>query len=257
MSKLGLLLGSVLLFVPLAASAQPAEAPAAVEAAGHEGAAEAPEDPSLHFNFLNFSYSGKDELGGEFGDGKMVDEKTGEVVKEEEKMSPPFILMLVNFGILLILLAKFGLPAARKTAEDRSDQIKTALEEAGALRQEAASKLAEYETKLKDADTQITKMVEDLRADAASEKARIIAAAEAQAVALQKDAEQRIAVEIDVARASLAREVALAATAAAEKLVVAKATPADHAKLVDTFLADLAQVVTHRATTTQVPKEKA
>ena len=33
----------------------------------------------------------------------------------------PFILMLVNFGILLIILAKLGGPVARKAAEDRSD----------------------------------------------------------------------------------------------------------------------------------------
>ncbi|MCV4796820.1 ATP synthase F0 subunit B, partial [Escherichia coli] len=81
---------------------------------------------------------GKDEFGGKFGDGVMVDEKTGVVVHEEEPMSPPFVLMLVNFGLLLIILAKYGGPAANKIAADRHDAIKTALDEAARLKKQAA-----------------------------------------------------------------------------------------------------------------------
>jgi F-type H+-transporting ATPase subunit b len=256
-----------LLVVSHVASGQPsqtAESPTGDNVRIAEGAAapaaEPAEDPSLHFNFFDLKgwWDGNDELGGKFGDGVMVDPKTGEQVHgEEEKMSPPFILMLVNFGILLIILAKFGGPVAKKTAEERSDQIKTALEEAGKLRSEAQAKLTEYEGKLKDADQQITKLVDDLRADAAAEKERIVANAEAQAKAMQKDAEQRINAEIETARAALAREVARAATAAAEQLLRSKATPADHAKLVDSFLTDLTKVAAQRATTSQIPKEKA
>src|SRR5512135_3161959 len=82
------------------------------EAEVQESSDPTPEDPSAHFNFTDFSYRGKDEFGGQFGDGVMKDAE-GHVVHEEEPMSAPFVLMLLNFGLLLLILAKWGAPAAR------------------------------------------------------------------------------------------------------------------------------------------------
>src|SRR5438445_13820800 len=45
-------------------------------------------DPTEHFNFAGhwFSYRKYDELGGTFGDGKMIDPKTGKQVMEEKEV---------------------------------------------------------------------------------------------------------------------------------------------------------------------------
>jgi F-type H+-transporting ATPase subunit b len=205
-----------------------------------------PHDPTAHFNYFNFSYRGKDELGGPFGDGKMVDPHTGKVVMdehgnraEEEPMSPPFILMLVNFGLLLLILGKYGGAAARKLAEERHDQIKSALDEAAKLRDQAAGKLAEYETRIKDVDSEVKKLVDGIRADAEADKQRILAAAATQAEQMKKDAELRIAAEIELARAQLTREVAAAAAGATEKLLKEKLTADDQNKLVGTFITNV------------------
>jgi F-type H+-transporting ATPase subunit b len=234
MNRLALI---AVLLVPLAAHAQEAEAPGTPAHAS---------DPTQHFNFFGFSYRGKDEFGGPFGDGKMEDkDAAGNVVAtehEEEPMSPPFVLMLLNFGILLLILGKYGGPVARKLAQERHDQIKTALDEAAKLRQQAADKLAEYETRLKDADAQIKALAEGMRADAEADKVRILAAAEALAVQVKRDAELRIAAEIQLARAMLMKEVTLAATAAGAKLLSEKATPADQSKLVAAFITDIQAV---------------
>lgn len=202
-------------------------------------------DPSRHFNFFGFQpghlfdYVGKDEYGGPFGDGKMVVPDTHQVIHEEEPASPPFLFMLLNFALLLGILAWKGRPVAHKVAEDRHDLIKTALEEAAKLRKQAADKLAEYETRLKDADAEISKLVEGMRVDAENEKQRILAAAEAQAQLMKRDAELRIAAEIEMARAQLSREVAVAAAAATEKLLRDKVTPDDQRKLVGNFLSGM------------------
>jgi F-type H+-transporting ATPase subunit b len=207
-------------------------------AAGHE-------DPSAHFNFFNFGYRGKDAYGGKYGDGVMIDPKTNQPVQHgaevapEEPMSPPFIFMVLNFAVLLGLLAWKGRPAMRKIAQDRHDQIKTALDEAAKLRDQAAKKLAEYETRLKDADSEIKKMVDGMRADAEADKKRILATAEAQAAQMKKDADQRIAAEIEYARATLTRQVTDAAIAATEKILRAKETTEDEANLVNAFIGDL------------------
>lgn len=196
-------------------------------------------DPTKHFNFFGFSWHGKDELGGKLGDGQMVDEKTGEVVKEEEPMSPPFVFMVLNFLLLLGILIWKGKPAVTQMAADRHDQIKTALDEAAKLRQQAADKLAEYEAKLKDADAEIAKMVEGMKKDAETDKARILDNAAKQSAQLKKDAEARIAAEIEYARAALTREVTLAATTATEKLLREKMMPGDQSKLVTAFINDV------------------
>src|SRR5215510_8182678 len=166
------------------------------------------------------------------GDGKMVDPATGQVVHEEEPASPPFVFVLINFAILLGLLAWKGRPIAQKVARERHDLIKTALDEAARLRKQAADKLAEYESRLQAADAQIKDLVEGIRVDAENESKRLLAAAEAQVAQMKRDAELRIAAEIETARAQLTREVAAAATAATEKLLRDKMTSADQQNLV-------------------------
>jgi F-type H+-transporting ATPase subunit b len=252
--------GLALALAPSAVHAQPAEsaggsepAKAATSAAG-DTAQQAGEhgeeeiDPSKHFNYIGIEpghlldYRGKDALGGPLGDGKMTDPATGQVVPEEEPASPPFVFMLINFAILLGILAKWGAPLARKTARERHDLIKTALDEAARLRQQAADKLADYEARLKAADTEIKELVEGMRADAKKEADRIRAAAEAQAAQMARDAEQRIAAEIELARAQLTREVTAAAAAATEKLLRDKLTAGDQQKLVAGFITDIRDV---------------
>lgn len=204
-------------------------------------------DPTQHFNFFGrkpgqlFDYIGKDEYGGPMGDGKMEDPRTGHVVREEEPASPPFVFAVLNFVLLLALLAWKGRPAVQKMAAERHDLIKTALDEAADLRKQAAAKLAEYETRLQAADAQIKELVDGMRADARAEEQRILAAAEAQAAMMKRDAELRIAAEIELARAQLTREVTAASVAATEKLLRERMTAGDQQQLVAAFITDVQQ----------------
>jgi F-type H+-transporting ATPase subunit b len=195
-----------------------------------------PEDVTQHFNYFDIHYHGRDAWGGELGDGKMVNRETHEMTDEEEPMSAPFILMLINFGIFMAILGKYLWPAGKKVAADRHDQIKSALDEAAALRAQAANKLAEYETRIKDVDAEIAQLVAGIRADAEADKQRILAAASAQAAQMKRDAELRIAAEVELARAQLTREVTSAASAATEKLLREQTSVDDQRKLVGNFL---------------------
>lgn len=204
---------------------------------GEEGNNAEEEKPPINWYHLHY---GKDEMGGPKGDGKIGDRPLGPDEKEGD-MSPPFLLAVLNFVILVGILIKFGRPVARNMAETRSDTIKTALDEAARLRDQAQAKLDEYSAKLSAADAEIKTMIDGMRADAEADRKRVIADAEAQAVALKKEAEDRITVEIERARHALAREVASAAAGAAEKLIAQKLTTSDQTKLVDTFITDVAK----------------
>jgi F-type H+-transporting ATPase subunit b len=198
-------------------------------------------DATKHFRFVGppFGHASKDASGDKLGNGYMVDEHGNAVPGEEEPMSPPFIYMVLNFVLLLLILMKWGGPAAKKASVDRHDQIKTALDEAAKLREQAANKLGELEAKLKSTDAEIKKLVDGMRADAEADKARILENAERQAAAMKKDAEARIAAEIEMARTQLTREVTIAATKATEELLKKKMVPGDQQKLVSSFISEL------------------
>lgn len=221
----------------------PTESPYGEGQEGAPGVGGEIEDPSKHFNFTDFSYRSKDEFGGPIGDGKMEEKNAnGEVVHvvhEEEPMSAPFVLMLVNFGLLLVILAKYGWPVARKLSEDRSDQIKTALDEAATIRESAKAKLAEYEARTANLEADMKKLVDGIRADADADKARILANAEQQATQMKRDADTRIAAELELARAQLTKEITAAATAATEKLLRTNVTAQDQSGLVGKFISQL------------------
>jgi F-type H+-transporting ATPase subunit b len=227
------------------AEAAPGDAPHGVDphVSGEHGESHGGHhDASKTFNYfdgLDLSYKNKDQYGGPLGDNALGPDKRP-LTEPEQPMSVPFILVLFNFGLLLIILAKFGAPAARQAAEKRSDDIKAALDEAARLRNQAKAKLDEYNTKLRAAEAEMAKLVSDMRADAESEKQRIIAAAETQAALLKKDAEERIAAEIARARHELQLEVVAAATTVAEKMVRDQATAADQNAMVSAFVDNVA-----------------
>lgn len=146
---------------------------------------------------------------------------------------------LLNFAILGIVLKKLFGNALTSFLQTRHTTIRDALEEGRRLRQEAQQKLEEYGKKIAGVDAEVDALVSTIRQSAEEEKARILANAEAQAVAMKKDAEERIAAEIERARRALEREVVDAAIAAAEQILRTRAREDDHRRLADTFIASL------------------
>ena len=114
-----------------------------------------------HLNFADFSY------------------------KDEHK-DPPLILALINFALLLALLGWKAVPALKEYWAKKSNSIRDGLEEGARLRQEAEKKLEEYTQRIKDVDGEVDALINEIRAEAAAEKERILAEAKAQAEATKK-----------------------------------------------------------------------
>lgn len=202
-----------LAFVYMAASVEPA-------------AADPSHDPTEFFNWTDLDYKDKNIAGGELKEG-------------QPGMSPPMMLLLMNFAIVLIIIGWKVRPLVTNYVKDRHENIRTALDEATELREQAQKKLDEYNEKLAAAEAEIEELISTIRTNAEAEKKRIMEDAEAQAAAMKKDAEARIAAEISNARAQLEREVVVAAIAAAEKLIKVTATSRDHTQLIDGFITDV------------------
>lgn len=166
----------------------------------------------------------------------------GEPKESEPKaapMSPPFVLVVVNFAVVIFLLWKFAVPGLKSFVQKRHTDIKESLEEAASLKAAAQEKLDEFGAKLSAAKKESEELVTSVKADAEQEKKMIEEEAKRFAEASAKDAEKRIAAQAAQAKSVLQAETVAKAVEAAHELVAKEATAADNTALVDSFLADL------------------
>ncbi|WP_428265809.1 ATP synthase F0 subunit B [Haliangium sp.] len=226
------LLATVALALVFGVASAAQAAPSGGHGAGH---GEGHGDPSAHFNWTDIGYGDKNVMGEPIEEGG-------------EPMSPPFLLLIVNFAIVVGILWWKARPPILRFVQGRHEGIKDAIEEADRLRAEARKKLDELNERLEEAEKEIAGMKDDIRKSAEAEKKRILADAEAQAEAVKADADKRIEAEISRARTILEREVVAAAVAAAESLIRDKATGDDMIRLTESFIGDVEKQADEAAT---------
>ncbi len=148
---------------------------------------------------------------------------------------------LFGFAVVFFFMLKFGVPAMKKSLNDRTERIRSDLNAAEAQRTEADRLLADYRAQL---------------ADAKSESARIIEEARQSADALKRDQEARLqaelaemrtraAADIDAAKvqaiADLRGEVAQLAIGAAEVVVKRNLDQATQVQLIEDYINQVAR----------------
>jgi F-type H+-transporting ATPase subunit b len=163
----------------------------------------------------------------------------GPLDKGDEPMAPGLIFALANFAIFAFVLLKYARPVVKKYTEQRHQTIRDALEEGARLRAEARAKLDEYSQRIRGVESDVDKLIAEIRATAEAERKQILAQAEAQAAALRTEAEQRIAADMAQARVELQREVMLAALAIADQVIRERLGKDDQKRQFEAFVADL------------------
>ena len=152
---------------------------------------------------------------------------------------PPFGWAIVNFIVFLGIMSRLVWKPIKAGMVERHVKIKSELDEASRMRREAEAQLAEFTKKVAGADQEVETLLAQLRKEAQTDRARIIAAAEAEAIHLKAEAERQIAVEIERARAALRKETVEAALKAAEEILKSRVTADDQNKLAEQYLKNL------------------
>ena len=147
---------------------------------------------------------------------------------------------LVNFGVLILVLVKFGGPAISKALTARHQQLKADLASASAARAEAEARLAQQEARLSALEQEIEGIRTGVKAEAEAEKARLIALAEERAKRIREETTFVLDQQVKEAEERLRREVAVAAVDLAEQMVRKALGAADQQRMLDTFVADVA-----------------
>ena len=149
-------------------------------------------------------------------------------------------IVSIAFLLFLGILWYFGVPKLlAKLLDDRAESIRSELNEARALREEAQALLATYERKQKDVQSQADAIVENAKADAE-------AAAEQAKADIAKSVERRLAAaseQIASAEAAAVKEVrdraVSVAVSAAAQIMAKSMSSAEANKLIDAGIAEV------------------
>ena len=148
--------------------------------------------------------------------------------------------MTVIFGLVLLILAKFGFPLITGMVEKRNKRINDSLEAARTAEQAIAHLKEEQERIIAETRAELSKLMQE----ATAERDRMIAQAQdharAEAQKIMEDAKERINQEKEAAMSELRNEVAKMSIAIAEKVVRKDlASDAGQKDLVDKLLDEL------------------
>jgi F-type H+-transporting ATPase subunit b len=171
--------------------------------------------------------------------------------------TPPFVAMLVNFGILVAGYYLVGKKPIAAGLQGRRDRISREIDEAQKMRLEAEVRAKTYQAKLETLDAELVTLREALVQGGQAERDRIVSEASAKADRMRKDAAFLIQQEAKQVRVELQRETVLAAVAAAEELLKKRITPADQERLAEDYLADLGPKTKPAPTPSMRPGESA
>ncbi len=148
-----------------------------------------------------------------------------------------FVFQLVNFGILLFILIRFGGRAMNKSLQARHDQLKSDIQEAARLRDEATRKFEAQEKRVADLEEEIASLRASIRQDAEREQTRLIEGAQERAKWIQEEMRMQLNRQVKEAESLLRSEVASASVKLAEELVRKAMNTDDERRLAKEFVA--------------------
>ena len=162
-----------------------------------------------------------------------------EVILPAKTMIYEVVVSLVSFLVLFGVLAKFAFPPITKMLDKRSDTIRESLEASEATRIEAERLLEEYKVQMTEARQEAARVIEQGRKIADTMKNETMAKANEDAQALLVKAREGIQAEKKAAIAELQASVADLSVAVAGKLIGETLSTADHAKLIERYVAEV------------------
>ena len=166
---------------------------------------------------------------GAFPSAALANEGGGGLISLDKSL----VIQAINFGLLLFILIKLLYKPLLAKMNERTEAIRSSLEEAKAARAEAERERAEHAAKLQASLAEAQSIRATALKDAAEEQRRLVDAARAEAARLVEAARSEMAQDVRRARQELRQEVADLATSVAERLIRKSLRDEDHRRIVD------------------------
>lgn len=150
-----------------------------------------------------------------------------------------FICRCVNFAILVVILVKYVIPPIGKMLSDRRTAITNQFNDLHERRTEVEQTYKTYEAKLSRIDDEVQAILATAKAQAETEKERIINDAKRSAEDIKRKAVASVQNELAKAQKELREEVAEQATVMAAEIIKKNFVEADQTKLVEDYLSQV------------------
>lgn len=148
--------------------------------------------------------------------------------------------ILINFAVLMWLLEKLLFSKLRAQTASKSDAIKSELDRASAARKAAEGVMSDVRGRLGKLDGEVASILDEAKARAEADRERIVVAAHAEADRIKAAARASAEREAGLRRRELESEVVDSAIARAEVILRGRITAADHGRMVDDFVGQVA-----------------
>jgi F0F1-type ATP synthase membrane subunit b/b' len=153
-----------------------------------------------------------------------------------------FLIILINFTVLMLVLNKLLFRKLRRDNAEKSDAIRLELERATKARAEAEALAQEYETKLSALESEVASIRAIATASAEAERKHILAEAERAAEAIKRAATRAAEREAARMRAEIEREITTQAVDRAEAAIRSSFGSADQRRLIDAWVSDVTAI---------------
>ncbi len=145
---------------------------------------------------------------------------------------------VINLLFFFLLMKFFLFNPIKKVLNKRQELIDEQLENARTTSAEADEKLADYESRIANVETEAEQIINNARDEAKVEYGKIMDRAEVDAKQMREEAQKQIELDAELARKAAKDEIASLAMQAAEK-VVGKAVDAQtNSDIFDEFLSE-------------------
>jgi F-type H+-transporting ATPase subunit b len=146
-----------------------------------------------------------------------------------------------SFALLLLIMWKFAFPAVTKAMEARTERIRTNVDEAQRVRDEAEQILHDYQAQLADARGEGNRIIEEARQAAEQLRQDMVRRAEEEVAELRRRNEEDLRSAQERVISQLQGQVRTLALDLAEKVVGANLDRDRNLQLVDQFIAEINQ----------------
>jgi F-type H+-transporting ATPase subunit b len=221
-----------------------------VEKAEHHGGGHAcpghgPNDPPHHINFWQGLIGVNNEKAQQDGFLNRLlwryDNKADPC--DAKNQPPPLLASILNFGLLVFILYRFGRKPLSDALVKRKQSIMGEIDNATRLKKEARERLVDYEERFEKIEETLQALTAEHAAQSEREKKHILAEAEERRARMRRDAEFRIEQEIKAARIELLHEAVDSAITAAEELIRKRVSEGDIQRMADDYLSSVSAAV--------------
>lgn len=145
---------------------------------------------------------------------------------------------IINLILYFLLIRFFLFKPIKKTIDKRNELIQKQFKDAEDANAAAEAKMADYESRIADVETEAEQIISDAKDSAKAEYGKIIDRAENDAKQLKAEAKKQIEAETESARKAAKEEIASLAMQAAEKVVGANISDQTNSDIFDEFLSE-------------------